>query len=81
MLSPVKNLIIHVNQFRESLIVEFEASRARINKAKIIEVTKVYEQGKTDVESMPLSFQAKQKLIERLDKALDIQVDKIIELI
>ena len=79
-LTPVKNLILHVNQFRETIIIEWETSKARIQTGKLIEVTKVYEQKKSEVENLPnLSIEAKQKLIARLDRALDLHMDRIIE--
>jgi hypothetical protein len=78
-LTPIKNIILHVNQFREAIIIEWETSKARIQTGKLIEVTKVYEQKKSEVENLNLSIEAKQKLIARLDRALDLHMDRIIE--
>ncbi len=79
-LNPVKELVVHVMEFRDSLIIEGEKSKARIHTGKLIEVTKVYEQSKRDVDNLPnLSVEAKEKLIARLDRALDIHMEKIIE--
>jgi len=79
-LTPIKNLILHINQFREAIIIEWETSKARIQSGKLIEVTKVYEQQKNNVEDLPnLSGEAKRKLISNLDKALDQHIERIIE--
>ena len=79
-LTPIKEFVVHVMEFRDALIIEGEKSKARIQTGKLIEVTKVYEHSKRDVENMPnLSSEAKQKLIARLDRALDLHIDKIIE--
>jgi hypothetical protein len=79
-LNPVKELVVHVMEFRDALIIEGEKSKARIHTGKLIEVTKVYEQSKRDVDNLPnLSTEAKEKLIARLDRALDLHMDKIIE--
>lgn len=78
-LTPLRTFIVRVNQFRESIIIEWETSKARIRTGKLIEVTKVYEKGKTDVENLPLSLGSKQKLIKNLDIMLDKHVNRIIE--
>jgi hypothetical protein len=79
-LNPVKALVVHVMEFRDELIIEGEKSKARIQAGKLIEVTKVYEQSKSDVDNLPnLSAEAKQRLIARLDRALDLHMEKIIE--
>jgi hypothetical protein len=79
-LTPVKAFVVHVMEFRDELIIEGEKSKARIQAGKLIEVTKVYEQKKNDVENLlNLSIEAKQKLIARLDRALDLHMEKIIE--
>lgn len=79
-LNPVKAFVVHVMEFRDELIIEGEKSKARIQAGKLIEVTKVYEQRKSDVDNLPnLSIEAKQKLIARLDRALDLHMEKIIE--
>ncbi len=80
-LNPIKEFVVHVMEFRDELIIEGEKSKARIQAGKLIEVTKVYEQRKSDVENLPnLSPEAKQKLISRLDRALDLHMEKIIEI-
>jgi hypothetical protein len=79
-LDPVKGFVVHVMEFRDALIIEGEKSRARIQTGKLIEVTKVYEQAKCEVENLAgLSGEAKQKLIIRLDRMLDLHMDQIIE--
>ncbi|MDP2365690.1 MAG: hypothetical protein Q8M94_18225 [Ignavibacteria bacterium] len=79
-LTPAKEFIVHVMEFRDSLIIEGEISKARIQAGKLIEVTKVYEQSKRDVDNLSnLSIEARQKLVNRLDRALDLHIDKIIE--
>lgn len=78
-LTPLRTFIVRVNQFRESIIIEWETSRARIRTGKLIEVTKVYEKGKADVENLLLSLESKQKLIKNLDIMLDKHVNQIIE--
>lgn len=79
-LTPIKEFVVHVMEFRDALIIEGEKSRARIQVGKLIEVTKVYEQSKSDVNNLPnLSSEAKEKLIDRLDRALDQHMEKIIE--
>lgn len=79
-LNPIKEFTVHVMEFRDELIIEGEKSKARIQAGKLIEVTKVYEQRKSDVDNLPnLSAEAKQKLISRLDRALDLHMEKIIE--
>lgn len=78
--TPIKKFVLHVNQFREAIIIEWETSKARIQTGKLIEVTKVYEQKKSEVENLPnLNYEAKEKLIARLDRALDLHMEKIIE--
>ncbi len=79
LLTPVKNLVLHINQFRETIIVQWEASKAKIQAGKLMEVTMVYEQKKSEVDNLSISDLAKQKLIKRLDVALDAHMDKIIE--
>lgn len=80
LLQPIKNFIFHVNQFREDIIIEWEASKARIKARSLVEVAKIYEQEKAKVErESTFSYEAKQKLIARLDRSLDLHMDKIVE--
>jgi hypothetical protein len=79
LLTPVKSLVFQVNRFREDIIVEWEKSKARIKANKLIAVAIVYEQKKLEVEKFCFTTEAKQKLIARLDRALDMQLEQIIE--
>lgn len=78
-LTPLRSIIVRVIQFRESIVIEWAASRARIRVGQLIEVTKVYEKGKKDVEGLPLSPESKQKLIGNLDAMLDKHIREILE--
>lgn len=75
-----KNLVFNVSQSQGYVVIESETSAIRIQKAKLIEVIKIYEQSKSEVEAMAgLSFEAKQRLIERIEVALDMHMDKILK--
>ncbi len=74
-----KNLIFNVSQSQGYVVIESESSAIRIQKEKLIEVVKIYERSKKEVEEMPnLSFSAKQRLIEKLDVALDTHIGLIL---
>jgi hypothetical protein len=74
-----RNLTFHVRQLQGYVIIESESSVIRIQKEKLKEIIKVYEQSKIEAEAMSeLSLEARQKLIARIDAALDTHLDKII---
>lgn len=79
LLGSLSSIVFRVIQFRESIVIEWEVSKARIRVGKLIEVTKVYEKGKQDVEGMSLNLADKQKLIGNLDIMLDKHISHIIE--
>jgi hypothetical protein len=79
-LTPIRHVIFHVNQFRETISIEWEKSKANIRAGKLVEVTKIYEKHKSEVDSLSLTSEAKQKLIRNLDIMLDKHVAQIIEM-
>lgn len=79
-LEPVKQLVFRVKQFHDEIIIESTVSKSRIRATTLVEITKVYEDKKREVDSIVgLSDEAKQKLINNLNIALDIDMANVIE--
>lgn len=77
-IEPVKRFVFEVYQLGETIIVQLEASKARINKNKIIAVAREYEKGIEEVENDPAFSPArKAMLVARLNTALDDHVNRI----
>lgn len=79
--APVNTIVIGYNKVHELIEIEAEKSRARIRKTKLIEVAKIYEEGKREVQrpGWPGSEQAKQRLLAALDRSLDEHLERIIQ--
>ena len=81
-ISPIKNIVLRIWEIRDEIIIAWEKSKARVQAQKLVEVTYIYEEKKKEVQdSQDFSQEAKQKLIANLDRALDSQVDKIIQFV
>ena len=81
LLEPFKELIIHVKEIKNELNIQVHTSRAVIRTEAILRVSSIYEEGKKQVEIKykELSVSAKQKMIRNLDRALEKQIEDIIQ--
>jgi hypothetical protein len=78
-IEPAKKFFFEVYEFGETIIVQLEASKARINKKKMIAVAREYEIGIEEVENDPVFSPArKAMLIARLNTALENHLDRLV---
>lgn len=77
-LQPGKKIFVRVMEFREELILEWVKSEARIQAGKLIEITRVYEQKKEEVENDTcFSTEVKVRLKTLLDRDLEMRLAQI----
>ena len=80
-LSQPQNIAFRVLQVRETIVIEWEDSNARIRTEKLIRVTQTYTRAinSINVRLPEGSSESKKKLAENLNRMLDKHIEEIIE--
>lgn len=78
--ADVGKMFASLDELRREIIIAIADSRARIRVGKLIAVAKVYEEAKIEIRNVIWTDEdGKQRLIERIDRLMDIHLEEIIQ--